>query len=50
MLPWRAEEKLEAWRQEGKPEATVEEPSEKKEEKLEVLWDEKGRKKGRRGV
>lgn len=45
-----AEEKLEAWRQEGKPEATVEAPSEKKERTLEVLWDEKGRRKGRRGV
>lgn len=44
-----AEEKLEAWRQEGKPEATKEEPSEKKEERLEVPWDEKERKEGRRG-
>ena len=43
-----AEEKLEAWRPEGKPEATKEKPSEKKEGKLEVLWDEKERKEGRR--
>lgn len=45
-----AEEKLEARRQAEKPEAAVQEPSEKKEGKLEVLWDEKGKRKGRRGV
>lgn len=43
-----AEEKLEAWRQEGKPEATKKEPSEKKEGRQEVPWDEKERR-GRRG-
>ena len=43
------EEKLEAWRPEGKPEATKEKPSEKKEGRLEVLREEKERKESRRG-